>query len=272
LKLFQGFGSSKTLQPELDYSSFYGKAVTGEGVGGQFNLEPKSAFDYKGMYVEINAEGGYGPLRYRPTAYGSFTFADTFCIGPEAKLGILVSGLVDWKQFGIDDLEEGYSAPFTAITDKSISNYNFRFYTYERRRAGIGTNIDLRLNPDNRFFFDFVYGGYNEYRQPRFETVYNGLDVMSPANVLPNGSFITTPGNVSISKSMEDTLQENRFFTIIGGGEHKICDLDLDYKLSFSEATQDQPYYNIYRFNSLPGTINGSVIYNNLGHGVRCFS
>jgi TonB-dependent receptor len=247
----------KTLLPYMD----------GEGVGGQFNLEPKSAFDYKGMYVEINAEGGYGPLRYRPTAYGSFTFADTFCIGPEAKLGILVSGLVDWKQFGIDDLEEGYSAPFTAITDKSISNYNFRFYTYERRRAGIGTNIDLRLNPDNRFFFDFVYGGYNEYRQPRFETVYNGLDVTSPANVLPNGSFITTPGNVSISKSMEDTLQENRFFTIIGGGEHKICDLDLDYKLSFSEATQDQPYYNIYRFNSLPGTINGSVIYNNLGHG-----
>jgi TonB-dependent Receptor Plug Domain len=75
----------KTLLPYMD----------GEGVGGQFNLEPKSAFDYKGMYVEINAEGGYGPLRYRPTPYGSFTFADTFCIGPEAKLGILVSGLVD---------------------------------------------------------------------------------------------------------------------------------------------------------------------------------
>src|SRR3984893_3672880 len=247
----------KTLLPYMD----------GEGVGGQFNLEPKSAFDYKGMYVEVNAEGGYGPLRNRPTAYGSFTFADTFCIGPEAKLGILVAGLVDWKQFGIDDLEEAYSSPGVAITDKSISNYNLRFYTYERRRAGIGTNIDLRLNPDNRFFLDFVYGGYNEYRQPRFETVYSGLDVTSPANVLPNGSFITTPGNVSISKSMEDTLQENRFFTIIGGGEHRFCDLDLDYKIAFSEATQDQPYYNVYRFNSIPGTINGTVTYNNLGHG-----
>jgi TonB-dependent receptor len=246
----------KTLLPYMD----------GEGVGGQFNLEPKSAFDYKGMYVEVNAEGGYGPLRNRPTAYGSFTFADTFCIGPEAKLGILVAGLVDWKQFGIDDLEEAYSSPGVAITDKSISNYNLRFYTYERRRAGIGTNIDLRLNPDNRFFLDFVYGGYNEYRQPRFETVYSGLDVTSPANILPNGSFITTPGNVSVKKDMENTLQENRFFTVIVGGEHKICDIAMDWKASYSQASQDQPYYNIYNFSSLPGSITGSLIYNNLGH------
>src|ERR1700730_12862961 len=240
--------------------------MDGEGVGGQSNLEPKSAFDYKGMYVEVNAEGGYGPLRTRPTAYGSFTFADTFCIGPEAKLGILVAGLVDWKQFGIDDLEEAYSSPGVAITDKSISNYNLRFYTYERRRAGSETNIDLRLNPANLFFLDFVYGGYNEYRQPRFETVYSGLDVTSPANILPNGSFITTPGNVSVRKDMENTLQENRFFTVIVGGEHKICDIAMDCKASYSQASQDQPYYNIYNFSSLPGSITGSLIYNNLGH------
>jgi hypothetical protein len=86
----------KTLLPNLD----------GEGIGGQFNLEPKSAFDFKGMHSEIDLEGGYVPLRSRPTAYGGFTFADTFNIGPQAKLGILISGLFDFKQFGIDDLEE----------------------------------------------------------------------------------------------------------------------------------------------------------------------
>jgi hypothetical protein len=65
---------------------------------------------------------------------------------------------------------------------------------------------------------------------------------------------------------MEDTLQENRFFTVIVGGEHKICDIAMDWKASYSQASQDQPYYNIYNFSSLPGSITGSVIYNNQGH------
>jgi TonB-dependent receptor len=246
----------KTLLPNMD----------GQGIGGQLNLEPKSAFDYKGFYSETTLEGGYNTLRYRPSAYGSFILADTFCIGPEAKLGILVAGLFDWKQFGIDDLEESYSTPGTAINDKSISSYNLRFYTYERRRAGVGTNIDLKLDANNRFYLNFVYGGYDEYRQPRFETVYSGLDATTPANLIPGGGFVTTPGNVSVKKDMENTLQENRFFTVIVGGEHKICDIGLDYKVSYSQASQDQPYYNIYNFSSIPGTITGTVGYNNQGH------
>jgi outer membrane receptor protein involved in Fe transport len=65
---------------------------------------------------------------------------------------------------------------------------------------------------------------------------------------------------------MEDTLQENRFFTIIGGGEHRICNVLFDYKAAYSQASQDQPYYNKYTFNSLPGTINGTITYNNRGN------
>jgi TonB-dependent receptor len=173
---------------------------------------------------------------------------------------------MDWRQFGIDDLEESYSTPGTAISSKSISSYNMRFYTYERRRFGVGTNLDLKLDPNNRFFFNFAYGGYNEYRQPRFETVFSGLDATTSANVGPNGYFTTTPGNVAVQRNMENTLQENRFFTVIGGGEHKICDAILDYKAAYSQASQDQPYYNKYTFNSLPGTINGTISYNNQGH------
>jgi TonB-dependent receptor len=248
---------NKTLLPYMD----------GEGIGGQFNLEPKSAFDYNGFYAQMNVQGGYVPLRYTPTSFGSFTIADTFKIGEQAKLGILVSGLYDFRRFGIDDLEESYSTPGTAIVDKSIGTYVLRHYTYERMRTGIGTNIDLELDPNNRFYFDFEYGGYNERRIPRYETVYSGLDVTSSANVLPNGSYITTPGNVSVQKSLENSLQENRFFTIIGGGEHKFSNVDLTYKVSYSEAYQDQPYYDHYVFNSLPGTIGGSIIYNNQANG-----
>jgi TonB-dependent receptor len=247
----------KTLLPYMD----------AEGIGGQFNLEPKSAFDYSGLHAEVTGEGGYVPYRSSPIAYGSFTLADTFKLGDEAKLGILVSGLYDFKRFGIDDLEEAYSTPGNAIVDKSISNYTLRYYTYERTRFGIGTNIDLQLNPDNRFYLDFAYGGYNERRIPRFETIYGGLDVTSLANVLPNGSYSSTPGNATVQKTMEDTLQENRFFTIIAGGENKLYNADLTYKAAYSQATQDQPYYNKYTFNSLPGSIGGSVIYNNQANG-----
>ena len=95
----------KTLLPYMD----------AEGIGGQFNLEPKSAFDYSGLHAEVTGEGGYVPYRSSPIAYGSFTLADTFKLGDEAKLGILVSGLYDFKRFGIDDLEEAYSTPGTLL-------------------------------------------------------------------------------------------------------------------------------------------------------------
>src|SRR5260221_236054 len=66
---------------------------------------------------------------------------------------------------------------------------------------------------------------------------------------------------------MEDTLQENRFFTIIAGGDNKLYNADLTYKAAYSQASQDQPFYNKYAFTSLPNSIQGSVIYNNQHNG-----
>src|SRR5260221_8674637 len=66
---------------------------------------------------------------------------------------------------------------------------------------------------------------------------------------------------------MEDTLQENRFLTIIAGGDNKLYNADLTYKAAYSQASQDQPFYNKYTFTSLPNSIQGSVIYNNQHNG-----
>ena len=90
---------------------------------------------------------------------------------------------------------------------------------------------------------------------PKAHSISKGCIRKLTWNLLPNGSFITTPGNVTVEKSMENTLQENRFFSIIAGGDNKLGDVDIDYKTSYSQASQDKPYYNKYTFNSLPGTI-----------------
>src|SRR5260370_5815810 len=85
--------------------------------------------------------------------------------------------------------------------------------------------------------------------------------------MLGKGSYGSNNNGVSVTKTMEDTLQENRFFTIIGGGDNKLYNGALTYKAAYSQALQDQPFYNKYTFNSLPNTIQGSVIYNNQANG-----
>src|SRR5260370_12892708 len=85
--------------------------------------------------------------------------------------------------------------------------------------------------------------------------------------MLGKGSYGSNNNGVSVTKTMEDTLQENRFFTIIAGGDNKLYNPDLTYKAAYSQASQHQPFYNKYTFNSLPNTHHGSVIYNNQANG-----
>src|SRR5260370_12944271 len=80
--------------------------------------------------------------------------------------------------------------------------------------------------------------------------------------MLGKGSYGSNNNGVSVTKTMEDTLQENRFFTIIAGGDNKLYNADVTYKAAYSQATQDQPFYNKYTFNNLPNSIQGNLIYN----------
>ena len=195
--LFGEFALSKTILPDMD----------AQGIGGQMNLAPKYASDYPGGLFELKAEGEYFPERSQPGAAGWLTWADSFKMGGNTNLGILVTGGYQYSRFGIDDLEDDISDPAsTPIVANSVNDYQFRYYDYERDRAGVGTNINLDLDKDNKLYANLLYAGYDEYRNPAMHTEYRNIDAIAA-----NGSSVAPDGTITVDAAGSGTFVRKTF-------------------------------------------------------------
>ncbi len=249
----------KTILPDMD----------AQGIGGQLNLVPKYASDYPDGLLELKAEGEYFPERNQPGVMGWLTWADTYNLGGKTNLGIVVDGGYQYSRFGIDDLEDVYSDPGTdPVSPHSVSDYEFRYYDYERDRAGIGTNINLDFDREDKLYYNLMYSGYDEYRMPVWHTVYNNLDAYASdgSYISPDGT-ITLPdveaqaNPVDVEKTMTTKLEQYRTLATGLGGQNDLGGFILDYKASFSYACNNQPYDYGYEFKNT--NVTGSLTYNN---------
>jgi len=251
----------KTILPNMD----------AQGVGGQMNLIPKSAFDYPGSFHEIKAQGGVVPERNEPNALGALTWGETMGLGGSAKLGFLVTASYEYERFGIDDLEETYTpAGSGQLAANSINEYDFQYYDYERDRAGIGANIDLRADKDNKYYLNLMYSGFDEYRRPKWTTAYQNIDAL-PGQAVQNadGSFtindLATAGT-DIKDKVSYELTQYRTLGLGLGGENNLGGLDVDYKGSYAYADTNVPWHYGYSFKAKTSKLGGQITYNNSGN------
>jgi len=243
----------KTILPNMD----------AQGIGGQLNLVPKYANDYPSGLFELKAEGEYFPERDQPGVRGDLTWAETYNLGGNTNLGILVDGGYQYSKFGIDDLENDYTDPSNnPVVANSIKDYQFRYYDYERDRAGIGTNINLDFDKDNKLYANLMYSGYDEYRDPVWHTQYKGLDALAANQVASDGTITADPSDVN--KSGTDELTQFRTLASGVGGQNNLGGFILDYKASFAYTEQYVPYSYGYSFDDT--SVTGSLTYNNLGN------
>ncbi len=247
----------KTIFPNMD----------AQGVGGQMNLIPKSAFDYPDSFHEIKAEAGYVPQKNEPTANGNLTWGETLNLGGPTKLGILVSANYQYERFGIEDLEETYTpAGSGQFGPNSINEYDFQDYFYERDRAGIGANIDLRADRDNKLYANLMYSGYDEYRRPKYTTAYQNIDAI-PGQAVQNadGSYTVNVGTAGtdVEDKVSYELTQYRTLGVGVGGENNLGGFDLDYKGSYTYADTNEPWHPDYSFKDKKSNLGGTITYNN---------
>ncbi len=247
----------KTILPDMD----------GQGVGGQMNLVPKSAFDYPDSFHEIKAEAGIVPQKNEPTANGNLTWGETFDLGGPSKLGFLVAANYQYERFGIEDLEETYTpAGQGQLGSNSINEYDFQDYFYERDRGGIGANIDLRADRDNKYYTNFMYSGYDEYRRPKYTTAYQNIDAI-PGQAVQNadGSYTVDVGaaGTDVEDKVSYELTQYRTLALGLGGENNINGFDLDYKASYAYADTNEPWHPDYSFKDKNSHLGGTITYNN---------
>lgn len=212
---------SKALTPDMD----------GAAIGGTVDLITRSAFDYEGSKLKINAGGGYQELSGEPLYRGSFDYSTL--LGDSKTVG--VSFGASWyrnsiashsNEFDWDDVEDvnGNEIPM-ALAD-------YRLYNYNTTRDHLGLNAQLEFRPsnDNRYF---ISGMYNKRT--------DDLERNMIRYRLDKGDYLNattvSEGRVAHELNARNEIQD--LYGLTAGGENKLGLLSLDYTISYSHGEEE---------------------------------
>lgn len=250
-----------------------------EALGGTIELVPRSGAEQGGKkFAEVNLGGGYEPLHGTPIYNASATIGGSFGLGdgigglfqgPNAFSALLTATYYD-DQRGVDDLEGSYADQQSAgVPDKLYTDVDQRYYTYHRRRYGIGGELAAQANADNSFYLRFLLSGYTEEAHKYFLS-YHGLDSGCATDTTPaDCSVATDPANpngfiapdAQLTHSVTDGFE--RIQTKLGeiGGKSLVGTAQLDYHVAFVKGTDSVPRNYGSKFVD-PNTIN--LAYDNI--------
>jgi TonB-dependent receptor len=232
----------ETNEPDMD----------AESLGGTVDLLPLSGAEHGGRrFLDLDLGGGYEPLRGTPIINGEATAGESFdggggiggwFAGPKA-LSAALTLVYHEDQRGIDDLEESYSDQQSAgVPDKLLSDMEFRWYKYHRRRYGAAANLDGRLDTNNSIYLRLLYSGYLEQGNKHY-LVLNGLDSATPCS--PEPSCVENPSNpaqfyspnTDVQQDTTDSLERAQNSLAILGGHSVLPGFSLDYRVSYVLGT-----------------------------------
>ncbi len=237
-----------------------------EGLGGSIELTPRSAANIeKPFFLEASVGGGYealrpnfSPKRAELTIGGRFRLDKGLASDGPFSFVLTASEFDDRR--GIDDLEAAYVDGQPVVPDKAYDSLEMRRYNYNRRRFGIGGEVEYNPDEDSRYYLRYSMAGYIEsVNRQRF--IYGNLGDsvgVDPSN--PNG-FLST--NTQTSTTLRDQEEQHRNTVYAAGGHNDLGPVTLDYEVAYSRATYTKNHdYN----SSFDGPAGVSVAYDNISN------
>lgn len=232
----------ETNEPDMD----------AESLGGTVDLLPLSGAEHGGRrFLDLDLGGGDEPLRGSPvinaaaTGGGSFDGGDGIgglFSGPGA-FSVALTAVYHDDQRGVDDIEEAYSDQQSAgVPGKLLSDLEFRWYKYHRRRYGTALNLDGKVDSNNTVYLRLLYSGYLEAANKHY-LVLNGLDSATPCT--PQPSCVEAPSNpaqfyspsTDVQQDTTDSLERIQNSLGILGGRTVLPSFSLDYHVSYVLGT-----------------------------------
>ncbi|MDE2367896.1 MAG: TonB-dependent receptor [Burkholderiales bacterium] len=252
---------TKTTLPEQD----------AEALGGTIEITPKTAPRGAAGFVDARLGTGYEPLRKTGIGDISVTAGTRFggaAVAPGAveaygdrPFALVVTATYYEDQRGIDDIEPAfidggnYNPPSTAY-----AGWDQRHYQYHRQRHGLGFDLGFQPNADSSYYLRFFDAGYTE-------TVHrNRLTVTPDGNPTLSGGVYTDGMTASgFDKTLRDEKERigNQVFVV--GGKNRIDQMQLDYRLGYTEGSYKKLYDYNSDFNFTPAS--GTIAYTNNGEG-----
>ncbi len=206
--MVQSIEVSKVVTPDMD----------ADAIGGAINLVTKSN-PYK-QRISGSLGTTYNMLSGKPAINGALMYGNRFL---NDKLGFTVSASIQDHKLGSDNIEAEWE------DDGTIKEMQVRTYVVQRLRQSYSTALDYMINPNHKIDFKLMYNHRNDWEN-RYRVVYDGDDTIE--RQLKGGS----------ANNKNARLEDQRTIHVSLGGDHQMGLLEVDWKGSYSKASEDRPY------------------------------
>ncbi|MDR8394224.1 TonB-dependent receptor [Aliifodinibius sp. S!AR15-10] len=193
---------NKAITPDMD----------GDAIGGSVNLNTLSAVE-GGRVMKATLSAGYNNQNrdYSPLGgNGSFTYGNRIA---DNKFGYLVGASYNYSNRASDNNEMEYD-------EGDLEFLELRDYELTRERMALIGSFVYRFNPGSKLYLNTNYNYFSDQELRRAM----GIE------------------SVEIAREFKDRFEEQKIFSLSGGGNHLITDrFEVDYSLSYSYADQNTP-------------------------------
>ncbi|MBA3939961.1 MAG: hypothetical protein C0520_01995 [Sphingopyxis sp.] len=228
--------------------------MDGQSIGGTINIVTPSAYDYKGAYFNVSAEGGYNDFGKDNRIFaGNVAFGDKF--GADDEFAIFISGEYWFKQY--------MSQSYTASSPQTVAGFPDDYYfptsivfaesIGEKERYGVTANLEYRPTDEGKAWLRYFFTQYNDDRTRPQITIRGlaGRAVPAPGVRRPilNPTSLTEFGFAGYRAQMENRaeVQQRPVHQIVLGGEQQFGDhWTLTSNLNYTTAKEINPYQRYF--------------------------
>lgn len=212
------------------------------GIGGSINVKSLSAFDRKGPFYKMKAEGGYNELEEKMSPRVSGVFSDTFRLGEgDDNFGVALA--VSWfdRKFGSDTVQTdgGWPADLETTANaefKGAEEIEYRNHEVTRERLGTALNLDFRPNDNAQYYVRTLY---SKFTDQEFRTREEFK--LDKGDAIVGSATSATWDDAELHSELKDRLEKQEILSVTAGGTYWFDQWTADYKYGYSKASEKEP-------------------------------
>jgi TonB-dependent receptor len=207
--------------------------MPGDAIGGAILVESASAFDRDGRSLRGKIEASHQDLSGHTSPKAAFNYSEVFADTFGVALGVNYQN----RKFESDNTEVEYGEFDGGAEDELFANsLQQRKYEIERKRIGANLNVDWRPNEDSQYYLRTLYSQFDD-AETRQRTIFNFGD--GEVTALGNNQFRVDdlPADAIQKRMRYRTKKENTFAASLGG-ENRLTNAVLDYKIGYTRTEE----------------------------------
>jgi TonB-dependent receptor len=207
--------------------------MPGDAIGGAILVESASAFDRDGRSLRGKIEASHQELSGHTSPKAAFNYSEVFADTFGVALGVNYQN----RRFESDNSEVEYGQFDGGSEDELfVNSLQHRKYEIERKRIGANLNFDWRPSEDSQYYLRTLYSQFDD-AETRQRTIFNFGE--GEVTALGNNQFRVDdlPADAIQKRMRYRTKKENTFAASLGG-ENRLTNAVLDYKVGYTRTEE----------------------------------